>query len=123
MALTALLLIAHGSRRAEANAELISVGQSLRERARYPIVEHAYLELAEPDIASGAANCAAAGATHVILLPFFLSPGRHVSEDLAAARDELSRRYPHVRFSLAESLGSHPLILDALEDRVRQLLG
>jgi sirohydrochlorin ferrochelatase len=112
-----ILLIAHGSRRAEANDELVAVAAALRRRGRFPAVQVAYLELAEPTIAEGGARCVEAGATEVILLPFFLSPGKHVVADLAAARDELSQRFPSVRFSLAQPLGSHPLILDALEDR------
>jgi sirohydrochlorin ferrochelatase len=113
----AVLLIAHGSRRAEANEELLTVAESLRNRGRYPFVQVAYLELASPTIAEGGAECAQAGASEVILLPFFLSPGRHVADDLTAARDELAARFPTVRFSLAEPLGSHPLILQALEER------
>src|SRR5438874_196384 len=78
----ALLLIAHGSRKAEANADLAFVADRLRDRGRYPIVRVAYLELAEPTIADGGAACAAGGATEVILLPYFLSAGVHVRDDL-----------------------------------------
>src|SRR5215213_3450472 len=117
---TALLLIAHGSRRAEANADLEFVAAELRARGRYPVVRVSYLELAEPDIEAGGASCVEAGATDVILLPYFLSPGRHAVEDLAAARDRLAARFPGVRFVLAEPLGRHPLLLDVLEERARE---
>jgi sirohydrochlorin ferrochelatase len=93
--------------------------ESLRARGRYTIVQPSYLELAEPSISEGGATCVAAGATEVILLPFFLSPGKHVVEDLAAARDDLASRFPAARFTLANALGNHPLILDALDDRAR----
>jgi sirohydrochlorin ferrochelatase len=116
---TALLLIAHGSRRAEANADLAHVAAAVRDRGRYPIVQVAFLELAGPDIDAGAALCVEAGATDVILLPYFLSPGKHVAEDLAAARDRLSARFPGVRFALAEPLGRHPLLIDVVEARAR----
>jgi sirohydrochlorin ferrochelatase len=116
---TALLLIAHGSRRPEANADLGYVADALRGRGRYPVVRVAYLELADPDIAAGGAACVADGAAEVILLPYFLSPGVHVAEDLTAARDELAARFPGVRFALAEPLGRHPLLLDVVEDRAR----
>ena len=115
----ALQLIAHGSRRAEANAELHFTANELQARGRYPVVQVSYLELAEPSIADGGAACVAAGATEVILLPFFLSPGKHVVDDLTAARDALGKQFPAVRFVLAEPLGRHPLILDALVDRAR----
>ena len=40
--ITALLLIAHGSRNAEANADLRQLAAELRRRGAYPIVEAAF---------------------------------------------------------------------------------
>jgi sirohydrochlorin ferrochelatase len=64
-----------------------------------------------------------AGATDVILLPYFLSPGVHVVEDLTEARDKLSGRFPQVRFVLAEPLGRHPSIVDVVEQRASEAGG
>lgn len=116
----ALLLIAHGSRRSEANADLDFIAQGIRERGRYPVVQNSFLELAEPNIDAGGASCVEQGATDVILLPYFLSPGVHVVEDLTAARVRLSERFPGVRFVLAEPLGRHPLLLDVVEERAKR---
>ena len=116
---TALLLIAHGSRRQEANEELGVVAAELRARGRYAIIEIAYLELATPTIDSGGTICVEQGATEVILLPYFLSAGKHVVDDLATAKETLSHRFPDVRFALAAPLGGHPLLLDVLEERAR----
>jgi sirohydrochlorin ferrochelatase len=80
---TALLLIAHGSRHGEANADLYHVVAAARGWGRYAIVEGCFLELAEPDIEQGAARCVAQGAERVVLLPYFLSAGVHVRRDLA----------------------------------------
>ncbi len=113
----ALLLIAHGSRRAEANADLDFIADELRARGRYHFVQPSFLELARPDIEAGGELCVHNGATEVILLPYFLSPGIHVVEDLTAARDRLSERFPAVRFVLAEPLGRHPLIVNVVEER------
>jgi len=110
----AILLIAHGSRRLQANAELENVAESLRQRGHFDFVQPAYLELAEPTIEQGAAACVAHDARVVILLPYFLSPGRHVAEDLNAACQQLRRLYPHVHFAVAPPLGQHPAIIDIL---------
>ena len=80
-----------------------------------------YLELAEPDIEAGGAVCVETGATNVVLVPYFLSPGVHVVEDLTAARDKLSARFPGVRFVLAEPLGRHPLLVDVVEQRADEV--
>jgi sirohydrochlorin ferrochelatase len=114
---TALLLIAHGSRQDEANADLLHAVAELRRLPDYELVEAAFLELAQPDIDSGARQCVAAGAEHIILLPYFLSAGVHVSRDLNEARQRLTNRYPGQRFSLAEPIGRHPLLFDILRQR------
>jgi sirohydrochlorin ferrochelatase len=117
---TALQLIAHGSRQAEANTDLFFVADELRLRGRFDVVEASFLELAEPSIESGGALCVSQGAELVILLPYFLSAGVHVQRDLTEARDQLAARYPSVEFRLAEPLGRHPLLLDAVEARALQ---
>src|SRR5438270_4955364 len=77
---TAVLLIAHGSREAEANADLHHVAESLRRRGE-AIVVATFLELAEPGIAEGGRLCVQAGADRVVLAPYFLSAGVHVRRD------------------------------------------
>lgn len=116
---TALLLIAHGSREPEANADLHHAVAALRDRGR-AVVEGAFLEMAEPDIDKGASRCVAGGARRVVLVPYFLSAGVHVRRDLAAARERLAARFPEIDFYLAEPLGRHPLLLEVLEERARE---
>jgi sirohydrochlorin ferrochelatase len=118
---TALLLIAHGSREPEANADLHHAVAALRARGR--AVEGAFLEMAEPDIDQGGLRCVGLGARRVVLVPYFLSAGVHVRHDLAAARDRLAARFPAVEFLLAEPLGRHPSLLDVLEERAGEAGG
>jgi sirohydrochlorin ferrochelatase len=116
---TALLLIAHGSREPEANADLHHVADALRRRGHL-IVGASFLELAEPDIEEGGCRCVAEGAGRVVLLPYFLSAGVHVRRDLTQARARLSARFPEVEFRLAEPLGRHPLLLEVVVERARE---
>jgi sirohydrochlorin ferrochelatase len=118
MTTTALLLIAHGSQRAEANDDLSHVAAELRRRGH--VVAEAFLELAEPDIDAGARRCVEQGAGRVVLVPYFLSAGVHVRRDLAAARDRLAARHPGVEFRLAEPLGRHPLLTEVVSQRAEE---
>jgi sirohydrochlorin ferrochelatase len=115
---TALLLIAHGSRQAEANDDLVALAGELR--AEYAIVEPAFLELAQPTIEEAARRCAERGAERVILLPYFLSAGVHVRRDLQGHRDRLARDFSSVQFVLAEPLGRHPLLREIVLARARE---
>jgi sirohydrochlorin ferrochelatase len=118
---TALLLIAHGSRQPEANDDLGHVAAALRQRGH--VVVESFLELAEPDIDTGARRCVEQGAELVVLVPYFLSAGVHVRRDLAAARDRLAGRYPQADFRLAEPLGRHPLLPEVVAQRAREAAG
>jgi sirohydrochlorin ferrochelatase len=127
---TAVLLIAHGSRRPEANQDLFELAERLAAArvqadagppaAAAPIVQASFLELAEPDILGGGGLCVERGAGLVLMIPYFLSAGVHLRRDLAAARDELAGRHPDVEFRLGPPLGPHPLLDALVADRIRQ---
>ena len=116
---TAVLLVAHGSRRAAANQDLLRLAGLIVERGEYPIVEVGYLELSEPSIPEGGRMCVSRGATKVLILPYFLSPGRHVVEDLTRFREQLLAECPGVDFELCPHLGLHPLMVEIVLDRLR----
>jgi sirohydrochlorin ferrochelatase len=114
----AILLVDHGSRRAEANAQLDAVADQVRKRAADSIVEVAHLEIAAPNIAQGIDACVEKGATHIVVHPFFLGPGRHTSEDIPAQVERAGRRHPNVRIRISEPLGGHATLIDVILDRV-----
>jgi sirohydrochlorin ferrochelatase len=121
LATTAVLLIAHGSRREAANADLRDLAGRLEAAGTRPIVEPSFLELAEPDIPAGAAACVARGAARVLMIPYFLSDGVHLFRDLSAARDDLAARHPGVEFALGPPLGPHPLLDRLVAARVEEV--
>jgi sirohydrochlorin ferrochelatase len=116
----AVLLIAHGSRREEANLDLARLADALRARDVFPVVEIAYLELAPPTILEGGRACVEKGARRVFLLPYFLSAGAHVTDDLERFRGQLASEHPHVGFTLCKPLSLHPLLVDIVVDRLRE---
>ncbi len=117
---TAVQLIAHGSRRAEANEDLVKLATQLRETGRFPIVVASYLELAKPLIPQGGRLCVEAGADEVLMLPYFLPAGRHVSDDLPAFRSDFASEFPHVQSRLCPPLGLHPLMTELVLQRLEE---
>lgn len=67
----------------------------------------AFLELAEPDIQTGVDLCKHAGADAITVVPYFLSAGRHVAEDIPKALQEAACRHPNLRLQLAMHVGQH----------------
>ncbi|XP_060198324.1 sirohydrochlorin ferrochelatase, chloroplastic-like isoform X2 [Lycium barbarum] len=81
-----VIIVDHGSRRKESNLMLNEFVAMFRERTKYPIVEPAHMELAEPSIRDAFSLCVQQGARRVIVSPFFLSPGRHWNQDVVNHR-------------------------------------
>ena len=117
---TAVLLIAHGSRRAEANYDLVHLAELVAARGEYDMVEVSYLELTTPTILDGGRRCVERGANQVLMLPYFLSAGVHVVNDLEEIRTQLTAEFPEIAFVLCPHLGLHPLMADSVLSRLKE---
>jgi sirohydrochlorin ferrochelatase len=53
-----------------------------------------------------AGRCVAAGATHVVVAPYFLSRGRHIQDDIPALVADARAQHPGVQFSVAAPIGA-----------------
>jgi sirohydrochlorin ferrochelatase len=112
----ALLIVAHGSRRAASNEEVQQLAERLAQiqSGSFDVIDSAFLELAEPSIPDGIRKCVDAGATEVIVLPYFLSAGRHVAEDVPELVDEAKAQMPDVEITLLRHLGASEALADLM---------
>lgn len=103
-----LLIVAHGSRRAESNDEVRELTQRIKTQSgsEFTDVRCAFLELASPLIPDGIIECIKSGATEVVVLPYFLSAGRHVVKDIPEEVDKAQQQYPDIKITIAPYLGS-----------------
>lgn len=113
-----VVVVDHGSRRSESNELLLAVAAMFRETSGIEIVEPAHMELAEPTIAQAFANCVDRGARTVVVFPYFLSPGRHWSEDIPQLAREAAAQHPDVYHLVTPPLGLHPLIGNVMSERI-----
>jgi sirohydrochlorin ferrochelatase len=111
-----LLLVAHGSRRAASNDEVRALASLLRTKASpdFDFTSCAFLELAEPSIPDGIEQCIQQGAKHVLVLPYFLSAGRHVVTDIPEEVRLKQDEYPEIKIEIAPYLGASNSIVDIL---------
>lgn len=118
--LNALLLVDHGSRRAEANELLAEIAEMVRLRAEAGwVVHYAHMELAPPTIAEAFAQCVNDGAKLVVVHPFMLAKGNHVTHDIPRLVAEAAQAHPGVDFRITSPLAPHPALVDVVLDRVR----
>jgi sirohydrochlorin ferrochelatase len=119
-----IIIVDHGSRADRSNELLHELVVSFARMfvGKYPIVEPAHMELAEPSIASAYARCVERGAEKIIVCPFFLGPGKHWQNDIPSRAAAAAKQSAVKDFVVAAPLGIDDLMLRLLDKRVTQAL-
>ena len=117
---TAILLMAHGSRIAEANDAAREVAKMVQQMTGYEIVEVSFREMHEPNIQSGVDACVAKGAQRILLIPYFLFMGAHVQHDLPEEIAEAQKRYPGLEMAMGSHLGAHRKLAEIVTERIAE---
>ncbi len=111
---TAVVLVDHGSIRDVANEHLVAVAERYS-AATGLIAEAAHMELAAPSIADAFRRCVERGATSIVVCPFFLAPGSHVTLDIPRLVAEAAAEFRALRYRITPPIGESPEIIDAIE--------
>lgn len=119
---TGIILVDHGSTFDDANDMLLEVVRTFREASGIGIVEPAHMELAEPTIAQAFARCVEQGAKHVVVHPYFLSPGRHSTSDIPRIAAEAAAMHPGIEVTVTEPLGVDAQISEVILRRIQEAL-
>ena len=119
---TAVIIVDHGSRRAASNEMLEQATKNFDSGSPYQIIEPAHMELAQPDIATAFRRCVERGATRVIVFPYFLSPGRHWSEDIPNLTTAAAADFPGVEWLVTAPFGLHAGMSAIITDRIQHCL-
>jgi precorrin-8X/cobalt-precorrin-8 methylmutase len=116
-----IVIVGHGSPKSDANtvekmAPLIH--HALHPHCAAPCVKVAYLQFAQPDIETALDACVAEGARRIIVHPFFLYAGMHVTKDIPEKIAEARRKYPQVEIAYTEPLGLHGDLTGIVLERI-----
>ncbi len=114
----AIILVDHGSRRPEANAQLEELANLLVERRPGWSIRCAHLEICAPHVADVVDGCVRDGARTIFLHPFFLLPGRHARDDLPRMAADARDRHPGITIHVTETVGLDPKLVEIVLDRI-----
>jgi sirohydrochlorin ferrochelatase len=116
---TGIVVFAHGSRIEAANQAVRCAAADLARLGDCPIVEAAFLELGRPSLEEAVDLLVARRVDHVVIIPYFLTPGLHLERDLPALVERISNKNKSIRIHVTASLDSHPGLVQILADRAR----
>ena len=120
---TTLVLIAHGSRNQRSNDEVRALCARLSSTAAVAQVSPAFLELAEPTLLDTVQSVVDTGCTRILVLPYFLNSGLHVTRDVPELVQQARDAQPGITIELMNHIGGTQAFLDALESIVAGQVG
>lgn len=116
-----VLIISHGSPRAEANQGFEALVARVASRLEPVDVLPAFFSIVHPDIPDQVAAMVSRGARRILLLPYFLYSGQHVTVDIPALLDQCRSRFPDVALEVLPNLENDPVLEDLLVERLAPL--
>ncbi len=121
-----IILIGHGSPKKDANnLEFIAtmLHSMLPAGCSEDCVTDSYLQFAKPDIMETIKKRVEGGAKRIVLHPFFLNAGTHVTKDIPELIEKARELFPGVEFIYTEPLGIHEKLAQIVMERISAATG
>jgi sirohydrochlorin ferrochelatase len=112
---TGIIVFAHGSSVPSANESVRVVAARAAAEGMWGLYETAFLEAA-PLLDEAVGKLAAAGASEILVLPYFLTLGIHLQRDLPKLVERLSLEH-NLPVRVTEPLDGHPALSGILVER------
>ncbi len=117
-----ILIVGHGSPRAEANQGFIGLVGRIAARLDGAPVLPTFFSIARPNIPDQVAALVAKGVTHILLMPYFLYTGQHVRHDIPELLAQCRQGHPHITIDVLPTLENEPALEDIVVDRLADLV-
>jgi len=115
-----IILLGHGSRRAEANKGLLEVAKKVS-LILGQTVTPAYMANGAPSLPEVVQARILEGALKIIVMPLFLFRGVHVSVDIHEELREIREQNPNVEISFTKELGADDGIAQLASQRIMEV--
>jgi sirohydrochlorin ferrochelatase len=104
-----LVFVAHGSRNLISNQQIASLVNAVKAntKEKYTYLNYGFLELAEPSISDAINQQIQIGANEIVISPYFLSNGNHVSRDIPTLIQTFQNKFPSIIFTILPVFGNY----------------
>ena len=113
----AVMILGHGSRREEANAEFWQLLELVRQAHTQWRVELGFVEFAHPSFEECLEKMYLDGVREVVVVPMFLTVGNHLHQGLPKRLGVFKEKYP-MEVRMAGHIGADPILVGLIEKRV-----
>ena len=111
-----LIVLGHGSRRMEANYEMVKEANPAWK------ISYAFVEFAHPSLEERVREMYARGERTIVLAPVFLTVGNHLAQGLPKRFKALEKENEGLKLIMAKHLGADPLIAALVSKRAAEIM-
>ena len=116
--MTGIVIVDHGSKQSESNEKFEEIVSRFTNLYDHEIVEPAHMEIAHPSIQEAFDSAVGKGATEIVVLPYFLLPGKHWHNDIPDLCAKAAAKHPNLTWRVTEPLGLSDKILEVVAERL-----
>lgn len=117
-----IIILAHGSRIEKANRLVYNIVNFVKTKGKYKICEAAFLQNVMPDLETSFRKITSKKVSKIIVVPFFLFVGNHVSRDIPKKLQKLKEEYPNIKVIYTQSLGKDKRIANIVLDSIKKYI-
>lgn len=122
---TGIIILAHGSRGEKGATEVNRVLQRVSHGIQSLLlagtqVIGAALQFNHPSLEEAVEFLGRQNVRRLVILPYFLFPGRHITEDIPRLIEKCKRAYPEIRFVVSDNLGLDEHFIDLAAMRITE---
>jgi len=107
---TAVIILGHGSRGNGNDAAIKRVVEAIKMCRSLEIVEYAFLQYVQPTPDEALHRCIRQGAKKIVIVPFFMQSGVHVTKDIPVFLEKARKQHPTFDIRVTDYVGAHPLM-------------
>lgn len=119
----AIILFAHGSAVEAANQGVRDLAVRIQSQGAYAHVRASFLGPGQPELGPAVAEAVGAGFHRIVVIPYFLTEGKHLRLDLPRLVAAEKRKFPELEIQVGRSLEDHPEMAALVLSRIREITG
>jgi sirohydrochlorin ferrochelatase len=117
----AIVLLGHGSQAKGANETMLQVAHAVHKHYPEYQLTCAFLEIEKPSLEEAIEHAIQKGAHTVLVVPYFLQSGKHVTQHIPEIISREKKKYPKVNIAASHYLGFHEALVTVVLARIREI--
>ena len=114
------LIIAHGSQVKQFNSDFLKLVGQIKRIVKPILITAAFLECGKPSITSGMEFLEKKRVTEVLVIPYFLGAGKHITFHIPQILKSWQKTRPQIKIKIIKPIGQDKIMLKLISSLIQK---